>query len=151
MGFSFASSLSEKSYAAVNTSIRLASIIPTIHSSPSQMKFLNIAFTARICNVERPMSGTPRLNASPFAKDNPIRSPVYEPGPRLTATASSFSPFLLSSAMHLSANGASFTAWFIPSVSSNSNSIAPSFVRATLHVFDDVSMLRIIAIYFVVF
>ena len=34
------------------------------------------------------MSGTPQPTHSPLASETPMRSPVYDPGPALTATAS---------------------------------------------------------------
>ena len=45
-----------------------------------------------ISSVCRPIKGIPKPKHKPFATDAPIRSPVYEPGPLLTATASSRSP-----------------------------------------------------------
>ena len=86
--------------------MRRASTIGTNISSPVKLKLRNMALTAINFSVSTPISGTSRPNASPLASDIPMRRPVYDPGPVLTATASILSSLRVTSSMACATNGA---------------------------------------------
>ena len=72
-----------------------------------------------------------------------MRRPVYEPGPQLTATASSGMAWLSANEMASSINVPSLTAWFGPLWSSLLNMQAPSWLTATEHTLVLVSIFKI--------
>lgn len=79
----------------------------------------------------------------PLAIDAPMRRPVYEPGPQLTATASSGMAWLSANDNASSTNVPSFTAWLGPSWSSWEKIHAPSWLTDTEHTSVLVSIFKI--------
>ena len=71
--------------------------------------------TTSILRVSIPISGTSSPKQSPFASDKPMRNPVYEPGPMLTATASIFIPRGVAYCIISSINPLNNKAWLRPS------------------------------------
>ena len=78
----------------------------------------------------------------PFAIDTPILSPVYDPGPQLTATASTGIAWLSAKLRASSTKGPRVTACAGPSVSILEKIEAPSWLTATEQTSVEVSMFR---------
>ena len=79
----------------------------------------------------------------PFAMLIPMRRPVYEPGPQLTATASRGIAWLSMNEIAWSTKEPSCSAWLGPLWSSFSKMQPPSWLTATEHTFVLVSIFKI--------
>jgi uncharacterized protein (TIGR00255 family) len=84
---------------------------------------------------------------NPLASEVPIRKPVYEPGPLLTATASGMKPFVLAKETLSSAKTPSRAAWEGPWYETFSKTTSPFSDNATEQTGVDVSMCNIHAIF----
>ena len=92
------------------------------------------------------INGMPYPKQRPFATETPILNPVYEPGPLLTATASSFNPFSFITFMQSSTYTPVSEACDGPSYDTFSQTTFPSRIKAAEQTFVDVSIVNIQAI-----
>ena len=110
-------------------------------SSPS-----SIACRARISKVPTASSGLPDAKQSPFAVEEPTLSPVYEPGPALTQTASQSAMARPRASSISLTKGAVREACALGWVLSLYSAMLPSIARAVEHSEVDVSISTILAI-----
>ena len=96
---------------AVYASMRLASIIGTMYLHPSGSRCLSMACQTSTSRVPTAVRGSFPPKHSPLAVETPTRSPVYEPGPLLTHTASQSESLSPSSSSDSCTNAAVRDAW----------------------------------------